>query len=401
MLAAFFHDERFTRDASGTYHGTGAIPYAALARYLGHFDGLVVVGRLDAPNAWTRTVVSGPGLEFACIPRESLGPARGAAVIARHAREVLARVDAAVIRLPSMIGPIACREARRAGIPYLVEVVADAFDALWHHGSWKGRLGALPLALWNRRAIRQAPFSIYVTREALQRRYPPGGLTIAVSDVIADRASPEALQARVTRLSARAPRDPAVLGLVGSYDVNYKGHDTALEAVGMLRREGRAVTLRCIGAGDPARWRARAAALGLADAVELGRALPHGAAVFGWMDALDLFVIPSLVEGLPRALVEAMSRGVAAVGSRRGGIPELLPPGALHRAGDARGLAAAVAHLLDHPAELASQAIRSWTVAGEYERDALERRRAEFVRSFRAAVRPRTLRALVPAASYR
>jgi glycosyltransferase involved in cell wall biosynthesis len=400
MRTAFFHDERFTRDASGTYHGTGAIPYAALARYLGPFDGVVVVGRLDAPNAWTRTVVSGPGLEFACIPRASLGPARGAAVIARHARAVLARVDAAVIRLPSMIGPIACREARRAGIPYLVEVVADAFDALWHHGSWKGRLGALPLALWNRRAIHQAPFSIYVTREALQRRYPPGGLTISVSDVIAERASPELLQARVTRLSARAPRDPAVLGLVGSYDVGYKGHATALAAVALLRREGRAVTLRCIGAGDPARWRARAEALGVADAVDLGRALPHGAAVFGWMDALDLFVVPSLVEGLPRALVEAMSRGIPAIGSRRGGIPELLPADALHRAGDARGMAAAIAHLLDHPAELASQAVRSWTVAGEYDRDLLERRRAEFVRSFRAAVRPRTLTALQPLATY-
>ena len=42
------------------------------------------------------------------------------------------------------------------------------------------------------------------------------------------------------------------------------------------------------------------------------------------MDTLDLYIQPSNTEGLPRALIEAMSRGCPCVGSDAGGIPELL-----------------------------------------------------------------------------
>lgn len=387
MILAFFHDERFTRDAAGTYRGTGAIPYAALARYLGHFDRVVVVGRLEPPNAWARTVVSGPGLEFACIPRSALSPSRAFAVARRHVREVLSGVGAAVVRMPSMIGPLACREARRRGMPYLVEVVADAFEALWHHGSWKGRVGAVPLALLNRHHIARAPFSIYVTRETLQRRYPPGGATIAVSDVVIEAPRPEVLERRIARIARRTPGAPATVGLIGSYDVGYKGHETALQALALLRRQGRDVRLRCIGAGEPGRWRARAAALGVAAATDLRDALPHGAAVLAWMDALDVYAAPSLVEGLSRALVEAMSRALPAVASRRGGNPELLDPSCLHPAGDAPALAALISHLLDDRIELEAQARRSWEIAAGYARDRLEARRTAFVATFRSSVR--------------
>ncbi len=386
MIAAFFHDERFTRDEAGTYRGTGAVPYPALARYLRHFDRVVVVGRLEAPNAWARTVVSGPGLEFACIPRAALTPGRALPVAVRHVREVLSRVDAAVVRMPSMIGPVACREAIRLHRPYLVEVVADAFEAMWHHGSWKGRIAALPLALVERHHIARAPYAIYVTREALQRRYPPGGASIAVSDVEIDPPQQQVLMQRLARIARRTPGAPAAVGLIGSYDVRYKGHETALRAVALLRRQGRDVRLRCLGAGDPGRWRARAAALGVASAVELHHALPHGGPVLGWMDALDLYAAPSLVEGLSRALVEAMSRALPAVGSRRGGNPELLDARYLHAAGDAGGLAALLARLLDDPAELERQARRSFVIAGAYARDGLDARRDAFVRAFREAI---------------
>lgn len=43
-----------------------------------------------------------------------------------------------------------------------------------------------------------------------------------------------------------------------------------------------------------------------------------------WLDQLDLYIQPSFTEGLPRALIEAMSRGLPALASDVGGIPELL-----------------------------------------------------------------------------
>jgi glycosyltransferase involved in cell wall biosynthesis len=386
MIAAFFHDERFTRDASGTYYSTGALPYGAFARYLQHFDRIVVVGRLSKPNGAARTVASGEGIEWACIDTSELSPACYLAVASRRAREVLARVDCAIVRLPGTIGLIACREALQRAVPFLAEVVGDAFDALWNHGSLKSKVAAIPLALVNRHYIGRAPFATYVSRSSLQRRYPPGGTWAAVSDVIIEAPRADVLERQIAKIDARDKNAPATLGLVGSYDVDYKGHETALRSLALLQRSGRSVTLRCIGVGDPTRWRARAAALGVERCVELSGALPQGAPVVEWMDGLDLCVVPSLTEGLPRALIEAMSRALPAIASRTGGIPELLDARWLHRPGDHRALATLVRALLDSREEMRAQARRNWSTASDYAPDVLQARRDGLVRRFKEAV---------------
>lgn len=386
MITAFFHDERFARDLSGTYLSTGSVPYACFARYLRCFDRIVVVGRLGQRRSENQSVASGPGVEWACIDEKRGSWARFVAEARRHVRAVIARVDAAVVRIPSLIGALACHEALRRGAPLLVEVVGNAFDSLWTHGSLLGKLSAVPVHLVTRHCVARAAFAIYVTREVLQRSYPPGGAWVSASDVIVAGAQPEVLQRRITRIDSRGKGTPAVLGLVGSYDVDYKGHETALCALALLERSGSPAKLRCIGVGDPARWRARAAQLGVLDRVELSAPLAHGEPVFEWMDALDLCIVPSLTEGMPRVLIEAMSRALPAVGSRRGGIPELLDGSCLHRAGDPRSLARIVARLLEDPEALKAEATRNWRVASEYAAGTIEARRDAFIQQFRSAV---------------
>ena len=47
--------------------------------------------------------------------------------------------------------------------------------------------------------------------------------------------------------------------------------------------------------------------------------------VFAWLkNDIDVYIQPSLQEGLPRALIEAMSVGLPCIGSDVAGIPELL-----------------------------------------------------------------------------
>ena len=58
--------------------------------------------------------------------------------------------------------------------------------------------------------------------------------------------------------------------------------------------------------------------------------------------AADVFVLSSLAEGLPIALLEAMARGLACVASAVGGVPEAIvdgQSGILVRPGDATELA--------------------------------------------------------------
>ena len=50
---------------------------------------------------------------------------------------------------------------------------------------------------------------------------------------------------------------------------------------------------------------------------------PHDE-IFNLLSEMDLYIQPSLQEGLPRAMIEAMSVGMPIIGSNAGGIPELI-----------------------------------------------------------------------------
>jgi len=96
--------------------------------------------------------------------------------------------------------------------------------------------------------------------------------------------------------------------------------------------------------------------------------------VFDLMAALDIFVLPSLNEGIPMALLEAMTLGTPVVGAAVGGIPEVIQHrvnGLLVPAADDQALADACLELASNPhwaQALAAQASRSITESFSHER---------------------------------
>ena len=124
-----------------------------------------------------------------------------------------------------------------------------------------------------------------------------------------------------------------------------KGHRTLLEAVAVLRRRGRTgLTVELAGPGSQIEpLRQFASESGLSDVVTVAGAVPPGCGVRAVLDRADLFVLPSLTEGMPRALLEAMAWGVPAIGSAAGGIMELLGSSCLVAPGEATALADKIA----------------------------------------------------------
>jgi glycosyltransferase involved in cell wall biosynthesis len=82
------------------------------------------------------------------------------------------------------------------------------------------------------------------------------------------------------------------------------------------------------------------------------RFVGHQADVSSWLHAADVAVVPSLLEPLGNAPLEASAEGLPVVASRVGGLPEIVADGVtglLVPPGDPTALAAALIRLLDDP----------------------------------------------------
>lgn len=245
----------------------------------------------------------------------------------RSERRRLARLvrdcDGVIARLPSVMGELVAHEARRLHRPVLVEMVGCPWDAYWNH-SFLGKLVAPAAFLVTRHSVRKADRVVYVTTRFLQRRYPARGRELACSDVSFTLVDHSTLEARFDRIERLNESRPLVLATVGAVDVAYKGQEYVIRAIAGLGSSADEVQYWIIGGGDQTRLRALVDRLGVDDKVRFLGTTPHQLVTKILRDDVDLYIQPSLQEGMPRALLEAMAIGCPAVGTRVGGIPELL-----------------------------------------------------------------------------
>lgn len=310
--------------------GAGAVANVALnqARELAHYfrvtllsdsfpatglDG-VTYQPLDPPRfSWLR--------RFGHVPREiaftlsakaalrNLHGSAGVDIVLCHGHAVAALAA----------GPV----QRTLGIPYAMVTHGDIFDR--PKGTYDPRL------TW---------FYRQVTRPA----YRSAALVVALSPRMRDLALrggaapervvviPNGIDPAEIGLDERAPppsRAPNArleLLYVGRLSVE-KGVDVLIAAAGLLKADGVAFRLRLVGGGpEEERLRAQVAQLQLdRDVAFLG---PVSRMSLGPLyQSADLVCVPSRSEPLPTVALEAMTAGVAVVGSAIGGIPSIIEEG--------------------------------------------------------------------------
>lgn len=380
-------EARFSRTPDGAVWTTGSAGHQFWTRYLSTFEQVRVVARvLDLPEPEDDAIrVDGGQVEIWPVPHY-VGPRqylRSRRIIGQAVRGAADPADAVILRVPSPIGTLLANSRDRLRLPYGLEVVGDPYD-VFAPGVVSHPLRPL-LRQWFTRSMRRQCASAhavsYVTQRWLQTRYPARHDAFATFYSNVDL--PPAAYLPHPRPSGRPPDTPTLVS-VGSLDQLYKGIDTLIEALAKLAATGARVRLTHLGDG---RFRPRleqlAARLNVADRVVFLGAVPSGEPVRRELDAAQLFVMPSRTEGLPRALIEAMARGLPAIGARVGGVPELLSDEDLVKPDDPTGLATAITRMLADPARMTTSSARNLARARHYSADFLTDRRDSFYRQVR------------------
>ncbi|MBA2662342.1 MAG: glycosyltransferase family 4 protein [Bradymonadaceae bacterium] len=353
------------------------------ARYLDVFDEVRLIVRAqpmrDVPEGWVEA--SGEGVSVVALPH-FVGPAqfaRNLVTVRRLVGRALLEREAVMLRLPCVVGSELWRQlsSRR---PYGVEIVGDPMD-VFAPGAVSHPLSPI-LHWWWPRKLRaqcaQAVAATYVTQHALQRRYPPAEDAYSTFYSSIDLGA-DALVSKARSFKLRLS-EPLRIVTVGSLSQLYKAPDVLIEAVGRCIEQGLDLTLNLIGDGKYRdQLEAQVARLGLQKRIRFAGQL-SAESVRAELDASDLFILPSRTEGLPRAMIEAMARALPCIGSRVGGIPELLSDEDLVQPGDVEGLVKRINELARHPEQLTQMSRANLAHAELYREDVLRERRVGLYR---------------------
>lgn len=175
--------------------------------------------------------------------------------------------------------------------------------------------------------------------------------------------APNEARRELSRISASeiAPGE-FLIGTIAELTKN-KGHEYLLNALAAVRTRG--IRARAIWIGDgelQEMLKEKVRARGLEKAILFTGFLDDARK---YLSAFDVFVLPSLKEGTPYTILEAMYAGVPVIATRAGGIPDCIQEnktGILVRPADANALARAIERVLQNARERESFARNAKTV---------------------------------------
>ena len=234
-------------------------------------------------------------------------------------KKKLLDIDLVIARCPS---PVAFRVIGLSNKKYLAEVMGCPWDAYWNHGL-AGKLIAPYMFFRMRNILKKADYAIYVTEKFLQKRYPCSCKYISASNVNIIPVSEDVIKNRISKLDKKNFSNGIKIMTSAAIDVKYKGQQYVIKAVKLLKSKNIMVDYYLAGGGDSARLKRIAEKCGISDKIHfLGEI--NSSKVIDYLDKMDIYIQPSLQEGLPRSVIEAMSRGCAVIGTNTAGIPELI-----------------------------------------------------------------------------
>ncbi len=243
-----------------------------------------------------------------------------------------------------VIGAIAAKLTRK---PFIVRAVGS--DLRIHSESLMGKIAVLV-------TFRIASGVICVSRDVENRARKLGAKNTVVIP------SPLSLPHHIRTNLPRKDREIISVGRL----IPIKGISFLIRAMVYLKAE----SLVIVGDGtERRRLELLAKRLKLSDRVSFTGWIDERSKILDYFDQATVFVLPSLSEGSPRVLVEAMSCGLPVVATNVGGIPEIVKEGVngiLVPVGDEKALAKAIKYVLDDVDFQKNASVENMKAATEY-----------------------------------
>ena len=353
---AFIHDGPVFYDDNGLYYEYAYHRLYERYRYLG--DEITFAVRtypLDYNRKYTIipaevSIVRIPNINSASGIIKNLGETK------KILEDLVSCYDVFILRVPSIIPALAQRYIEEAGKPYITECVGCSWDAYWNRNLY-GKVMAPILFNLQRSVIKKSHYVVYVTKHFLQKRYPTKGKSISCSNVVIDEVNSSTLEERTKHIKDNTTGSYR-LGTAAAIDVKYKGQADVIRAIYELNREGYNFSYILAGGflhkENSGYLEDLVERLDMGDYVEFIGSLSSDE-MDSFYDSLDIYIQPSKQEGLPRAVIEAMSRGCPVIGSNAGGTPELLEDAWIFRKGNIKDIKKKLKKLIGNDMIVASK----------------------------------------------
>ncbi len=262
-------------------------------------------------------------------------------------------------------------------IPYMTIVNEDVFKSNINHTSMIVKLSAYPLLFSTKYIVENANYSCYVTQNYLQKCYHSRGEMLGCSDIEYLEIDDDSLKRRTNRLQTLG--QIITLGSVGNVSTVIKGHDTAIKALGVLKEKGFTnYNYQLVGLGNPQNLKNLAEKYGVDNQIQFLGEFSHDD-VLRWFENIDLYLHPSRSEGLPRTILEAMTKATPCVCSDVGGIPELINDNFLfsYNGNEIEDLARILQDMSIE--KMRVEAVKNFEHSKDYNPELLEKRRSAFL----------------------
>lgn len=328
MKIVFVTEARFIKDKHGNIYGDTSFNKILWDRYLAVFSHVYIMARVKYDEEFIgkeSNLSSAEKVTFIELPY-FVGPFQYLKVKSKLTTLITEKIETLeakyLCRVPGNISNLVIKNLINKNIHYGVEVVGDPWEVfapgtikhpLRSYLRWKGYFDL-------KFNVQKAKAVLYVTKETLQKRYPSG------KGVFSTNASNVKIK---DEYIAKYPKqhlfkEEYKLLSIGSLEQMYKSPDVLIKTIKKLNDNG--VNCRLIWLGDGVfrtQMEFLCKKINISHKVEFKGNVNAGQ-VRKYLAESDVFILASRTEGLPRAIVEAMSSGLPCIGTNVGGIPEIL-----------------------------------------------------------------------------